>query len=251
MSLIVPVPGLVGSLPLKMAKDTWSGPFGAETLTRVCQVPYTPGSISWSSALPAEGDSLAYAPWMKFRSFAMKQRGKCAEVTLTYEQDPNEDGGDLPELPPESCSEDVAGLELDITRHPRFLIPNPAWNNLSLFDLYNPLQDRIFFSEKIPPTFENAEGISIPHPKAGEDVPEEVRGMSRYVVGSTTVRCQTYSYNQPASVQGLVGTRETPSGYSGTDWLILSGSRTPLVGYWCRELVYQFSARTISSWVYP
>lgn len=244
---------------------------GGRSATRTIRVPYDGGATSpgWAALIPAVGAAHPVCDWLTFAVDGWELRQlhrnpRLADLVLRYEAT-EWTATYKPALPDDECSEDVAALEIDLVRHPSFHAPITGAeavtsavdaSALALADLYNPLERRIFFRDTIPDVFTDHDGETKPHPHKGTTVPAPLRGMSAYVVGSGTVRCVEYSYSEPTSLidGGEVGKRNVPTGYSGSGasvhWLLMAARKMPQGGYWGLELVYQYSARDISEWIY-
>ncbi|MGB0991696.1 MAG: hypothetical protein ACPG32_04415 [Akkermansiaceae bacterium] len=239
--------------PIHQPVDKFGGGIGQETGTRTIRVDYDGTSTSWATHLPDVGDAHPVASWLIFKDYSLTQlplMGDLADLVLNYVQE--EFGSPPAEIPPDEISENGAVLEVDIVRHPKFGTTNPGWSGNSMRDFYNPKDRRIFVSEEVPEEFVDEDGKTKEHPKAGETVPEEIRGMSKYVVGTGTVTAVEYSASEPASVIEDVGKREVPAGQPGTEdnWLIMGARKARRGAWWVLEYVYQFSEKTISGFVY-
>jgi len=261
-------PGGVGvslATPLQQPQDNFSGEFGDRKGTRTFVIAYSAASDAWTALLPDTGDAHPSFPSLEFKDFTLKQDAKepgRATLVLKYEEEDftTGGGGTLPDLPDDEYVENGSNLEIDLVRHPKFSTTNPAWTNstgdaLSLSDYYNPREQRIFVNEEIPEQFIDEDGQTKTNVNAGETVPEEIRGMSKFVVGTGTVTETVYSYNEPATVIQNAGKRKTPTGYpdpstTNQNWLVLSSIKQKEGGFWQVVTVYQFSSRVISDWVY-
>ena len=244
--------------PSVQARDTFSGSVGKERAKRVIKIDYD-GTNDFYSLVPAEDTEHPAASWLKYKNFSMTQNPTSPSVgvlTLSYEQDELFGGGvdepDLPELPIVEPVENGGVIEIDITQHPKFETANPGWSSLSLRNFYNPREGRIFMGPVIPDEYIDEDGATKANNNAGETVPLEIRGMDKYVVGTGTVTVREYSYNKPVHVIPDSGKRGIPDGYAGTAdyWLIMSGVRAQEGAFWVRDIVYQYSGKPISSWVY-
>ena len=229
------------ALPLDPPRDTWSGDGATSTVTRTRTIAYDRATGTWRAQIPAQGASHPNYAWMKFRRFTVRERaGGVAELSLIYEQDGQPATGDPPELPPDRSDEADASLEIDIRQHPKWETPNAAWGNKSMADFWDPE------SESFPAVEPQAGWPS------GDPTPADLRGLRSYIVGSFQVVRTVFSISEPASVAGAVGKRAVPPGESGTadNWVIISGSRSNLGGYFSRSLVYQFTERGVASFLY-
>ncbi len=241
--------------PSVQAKDTYSGDAGRESGKREILVEYA-GDMAWRAHIPAVGAAHPVLGWLEFKSYTMSQKVVNAVLVLVYEQTEFSAGGgggqDLPELPEVEPDENGSVLEIDVVKHPKFNTDNPGWGGLSMRDFYNPREGRMFMGPTIPAEYVDEDGVTKANVNAGEAVPEEIAGMDKYVVGTGTVTVREYSYNEPAHVIPNAGKRGVPAGYSGTAdyWLIMSGSRGKDGAFWYRDMVYQYSAKAISGWVY-
>ena len=239
--------------PIHQPRDRFGGDLGRETGSRTIRIHYDGTNVDWTSQLPPINTLHPAAPWLKFKSYDLNQlsnMGDLADLVLNYEQE--EFSTPPAEIPEDEITENGAILEIDIVRHPKFDTPNPEWNNHTLRDFYNPRDRRIFTAETVPAEYIDENGKTQSSTAEGEAVPEEIRGMDKYVVGTGTVTVVEYSANEPASVIDDVGKREVPQGQAGTveNWLIMSARKAERGAWWTTEYVYQFSEREISGFVY-
>jgi len=247
------------SLPITQPRDEFGGEVGREWGRRTKLVAYSGGSITWYGELPAVGAAHPAADWLKYRSYRLRQREGApgtALVVMEYEQDEFSASYPTPGLPDDETVEDGATLEIDIRRHPDFekVIAAAGWpDGASLRKLYDWKNGQIFATETVPDEVEDEMGELVTPDLAGETVPEEVRGVSSYLVGTGTVVHTSYSYNEPSSVLTEAGKRAVPPGYGGVlaNWLILSAVRQRSGAYWTTRVAYQYSARAISDVIYP
>lgn len=245
----------VGSgYPSHQPKDTYKGSAGRESATRTLLVEYNGADNEWGLNIPALNYPHPVRWWLAFKDYDLRQKsGKLAEMVLFYEQvefstNPNE----VPVLPDDVEVENTGIMEIDITRHPKFSSANDQWGGRSMRDLYNPREQRIFMGPVIPDSYMDEDGVTKENEFAGEDVPIELAGMSKYVVGTGTVTIREHFFNKPSNVIPKAGKRGVPAGYSGSAdfWLVMGGSRGRDGVFWYQELTYQYSAKPISGFVY-
>lgn len=248
------------ALPLQQPRDQFGGTVGREWGRRTQVIAYSDSSNTWRASVPNEGTAHPSADWLKFRRYEMRQmRGKptWGELVLHYEQDEFSATYPSPGLPDDVVVEDGNVLEIDIRRHPFFdaiVVGNGSWpEGATMRDLYDWRNGQIWATDTVPAKGEDETGAEVDLEFAGDAVPEAIRGMSSYLVGTGQVTVVEYSYSTPTSVLEESGKRSVPPGYSGTvaNWLLLSASRQQAGAYWTRRLVYQYSAKDISDVVYP
>jgi hypothetical protein len=242
VSFVAPTTRRTGALlPLDPPRDQWSGDGTTQTVTRTRIIAYDRSGGTWRASIPSIGTAHPNYAWMKFRSYSLRERsGGTAELQLNYVQDGQPVGGDPPPLPPDQTSEQNAALEIDIRQHPKWETVNSAWGGKSMSEFWDPVSESF-------PAVEPEGGWP-----SGDPTPADLRGLRSYIVGSFQVVITTYSFTQPASVSGFVGRRAVPAGQSGSadNWLIISGNRQNLGGYWSRSLVYQYTERGLATFLY-
>jgi hypothetical protein len=265
MSLTIPAPidrRTGRPLPYAAARDRWSGEPGNETFSRTIHIPYA-GDTAWRTLLPDQDEPLTGAPFLLYQSYQLNQsqeHGTAAELVLTYGQDelefdpddpefdPDEPGQGIPPLPEDVISESDSQIEADIRAHRKWNTPNTVWNDTSMREFWDALRLEFPSIQRDDGTWGNI---------AGEQAPAALWGRTKFLVGSFTVAITEYSYGRPTAVQGIVGRRIVPPGYTGTtaNWLVVSGSRNKQGGLWTRTVIYQFSASSgaqdeFFEWVY-
>lgn len=253
--------GKGASLPLQQPRDRFGGSVGQEWGERSFIIAYSEASNAWRAQVPAAEAVHPAADWLRFKSYDFKQSRNSAvsgELVLRYEQDQFSATYPTPGLPEDVVVEDSSVMEIDIRRHPNFAQADPPdadadWPaGAAMVDLYDWRNRQIFSSETVPSQVENELGEIVDAEFAGEAVPESIRGMSSYVVGSGQVTVIEYYYNEPATVLEQSGKRSVPADYDGTtdNWLVLSAVRQREGAFWTRRIVYQFSSKKISGAVY-
>jgi len=251
-------------LPYHGARDEWSGRPGNERFTRVYHIGYA-GDTAWRALLPAQDTPLTGAPFMLFQEYQLRQvqeDGRQAELVLTYGQqevefdpdDPEVDPEDpqfgFPTLPDDAVTEAEAEIQADIRASIKWRIPNPAWGDRSMQDLWDPMRQEFPAVERDDGTWGN---------RVNEEPPAPLQGTTKFVVGSLQVFITEFSYGKPSEVLGLVGRRAVPPGYGGSvkDWLITGASRNKQGAFWARSVSYQYrsdvseGASEAFEWIYP
>lgn len=243
-------------LKKRLVQDNWDGVEGLRTLNRTFTIPYDHSGSAWESYLPAYGDPLVEPSlsFMLFESFTLKETAcGSAELTLTYEQSEPDPGADPPTLPDDEVIESSTVEEIDIAAHPKFSTVNAAWGNHSMEEFWDGALHR--FPITFPPNSNGPAGA--PFQLAdGTALPDALKGLQSYIVGTGQLRVVTYSLTRPSGwIASLAGRRTAPpTGYPGTaaNWLILSGDISPQNGgtYFAKSLVYQYSEKDWDSFLY-
>lgn len=235
--------------------DSWGGVEGSRTLSRTQTVPYSYDGTGWEAYVPAKGAALTSPSmaWMTFDDFTLTELDACvgrATLVLNYSQKTTDPGAGPVTLPDDEVISSAAIEEISIAAHPRFSESNPAWGDHSMQDFW--------LDGSFPVTFPSG------HPNAGEPfkldddtlLPDALKGMSTYVVGSGQVRSVEYSLTEPTGwIAAEAGYLQKPPGtWPGTfaNWLVLSGDVTPQNNgaYWAKTLVIQYSERDFDDFVY-
>jgi len=243
-----------GSFPINQPRDEFSGDRGNDQGTRTIRVLYTPGSTSWTAHLPAQGAAHPGASWLVFSSYSLRQVGRgMADLVLSYTQDPDTAINEGEDVPEDEVTEDASTERIDITRHPEFNVAKTGYSSKAMADFYDWGAGRIYHEATLPDEWVDASGQTVACPNAGTTVPERIRGMDSYLVGTGTVTVVEWSRNEPTNVIPDAGKRGVPTGYAGTDdyWLILSGTRRRNGAFWQRVITYQYSGKPIDTIVYP
>lgn len=240
------------SLPSVQATDTFSGGLnGNLTARRELIIPYD-GTSSWRVHLPAYRTSHPADGRVRLYDYSSEQiSSNRLRLVLEYgineeafedDEIAEEPGNETP-IPPTETLEDGSTVTVDITRHPDF--------DSALRQFYNPYERRIFFSDRVPNVFIDGDGQRKRPQNAGATIPENLRGVDSYLVGTGTVTIVEYFRNRPSSVIRRSGTLDTPAGYSGANqWIVLTGRRSRSGVFWQRSLTYQYSARSFSELIY-
>jgi len=249
------------ALPYAGARDEWGGQPGNETFSRTIHIDYA-GDTAWRTLLPAQDSPLTGAAFLLFQTYQLRQLqedGRHAELVLNYGQeelefdpddedvDPEDPAFGFPTLPDDVISESDAEIQIDLRAHPKWAEENGAWGG-SMKDFWDPIRQEFPSLPRDDGSWGNA---------AQSIAPAALWGRTRFLVGAYSVSITEYSFGRPTNVQGLVGRRIVPPGYTGTsaNWLVLSGYRTKQGGLWTRTIVYQFTDTTTAAnqffeWIY-
>jgi hypothetical protein len=181
----------------------------------------------WRQGIPKPGAEHPQAALCKLKKIECEQidPGTLCRVTLQWEQDepdPEEDPEADPTqgVPTTEVSENGTVIEVDIRQHPKF------WTDWS--------QHWDFDKEQFK-----------------SSAPAYLKGVTKYVVGSSQVSVTQFFRGKPADVQGSLGKRENPPGFSqGGHWLVVGGGRSKQGPWWTRTLVYQYSSTAVPTQIY-
>ena len=203
------------SQPPYQAKDElYYDKFGLK-ITRIYRALYA----TWTRYAPGVGSSHPLYPYCLFTSGTARQivPGFLCDVTLKYEQQqPN-----IEQPPPTAVSESGSVIEEDIRNHPDFKTTfKQYWD-----------EDKLEFITSAP---------------------DYLRGVTKYIVGSSTVTVTKYTASEPSGVQDDLGTVQTPGyGYGRNGhYLVVSGSKNKQGIWWARTLVYQYSSLLVPTQIY-
>lgn len=198
-----------------LPREEWSVSVHGDVITRVYRTAYA----NWRASVPLYGSPHPLAPFCLLISAIARQieGGPLCDVALRYE----ESGGDPLVTPPTEVSESGSVIEVDIRQHPSW----SAW----------------------------AEHWDAGKQAFKSSAPSYLLGVSKYVVGSSTVTVTKYTSNKPAPVQGDLGQIINPGhGYGETGhWLVTTGYVSKRGAFWGRTLVYQYSSRPVPMEIYP
>jgi hypothetical protein len=221
--------------PVTQAKCEWEITLTAERVT----IYYRDVWALWRSRVPALAAALGFGPSATFTSCTARQidPGVLCEVQLIFTVTSGTP------TPASTMSENATTVRESITKHSNFTATSgsgtPTDTNSPWQQWWNP------GTKAFDPNYTTM------IPFAPVPLPDYLTGLTEFDVGASTITVTDYFTSEPSDVEPTLGKIATPPGKSSGLYLLISGGKNLAGQFWVRKLVYQFSALTWPTQVYP